>query len=38
MFSLFILIFPLLIVLAFFDPETFRGHFWPFTGVLRETA
>ena len=25
------------IVLAFFEPETVRGQFWPFTGVLRET-
>jgi len=36
MFNLLILIFPLLIVLAFFSPESFRGHFWPFTDVLRE--
>jgi hypothetical protein len=36
MFNFFIfLIFPF-VVLAFFGPETFRGQFWPFIGVLRE--
>jgi hypothetical protein len=24
------------VVLAFLGPEGFRGHFWPFTHVLRE--
>jgi hypothetical protein len=35
MFNLFIFNFPF-VVLAFFGPETFQGHFWPFTCVLRE--
>jgi len=26
----------LFVVLAFFGPETFRGHVWPFTPVLRK--
>jgi len=31
-----ILLFFLFVVLAFFGPKAFRGHFWPFIDVLRE--